>query len=133
LPLTGIEHLLVLSDDIEETRRFYCEVLGLRQGERPPLEFPGFWLYLGDAACLHVADRTSYAAHAGTLGLEVAAGARGGPIDHVAFAADDYEEISARLKGAGVEVVENRVAAAGLRQLFVEDPNGVRVEINVSD
>jgi catechol 2,3-dioxygenase-like lactoylglutathione lyase family enzyme len=133
LPLTGIEHLLVLSDDIEETRRFYCEVLGLRQGERPPLEFPGFWLYLGDAACLHVADRAAYAAHAATLGLEVAAGARGGPIDHVAFAADDYEEISARLKGAGVEAVENAVPAAGLRQLFVEDPNGVRVEINVSD
>jgi catechol 2,3-dioxygenase-like lactoylglutathione lyase family enzyme len=132
LPLTGIQHLLVLTDDIEATRNFYRDVLGMREGERPPLEFPGYWLYLGEVACIHVADRVAYAAHASTLGLEVAAGARGGPIDHVAFAADDYEEISARLKDAGVEAVENEVPAAGLRQLFLHDPNGVRVEINLS-
>jgi catechol 2,3-dioxygenase-like lactoylglutathione lyase family enzyme len=131
VPLTAIQHLLVLSDDIEATRDFYRDVLGMREGERPPLEFPGFWLYLGDEPCLHVADRAAYAAHASTLGLEVAAAAdRGGAIDHVAFAADDYEEVVARLRRAGIEAVENAVPAAGLRQLFVEDPNGVRVEIN---
>jgi catechol 2,3-dioxygenase-like lactoylglutathione lyase family enzyme len=131
MPLTGIQHLLVLTDDIEETRDFYRDVLGMREGDRPPLEFPGYWLYLGDAACVHVADRGAYAAHASTLGLDVAAAASGGgPIDHVAFAAEDYEETAARLQGAGIEAVENEVPAAGLRQLFVEDPNGVRVEMN---
>jgi catechol 2,3-dioxygenase-like lactoylglutathione lyase family enzyme len=135
MPLTSIQHLLVLSDDIEATRDFYRDVLGMREGERPPLEFPGYWLYLGDDPCLHVAERSAYAAHASTLGLEVGASATsgGGAIDHVAFVADDYEEISARLRRGGIEAVENAVPAAGLRQLFVEDPNGVRVEINVSD
>jgi catechol 2,3-dioxygenase-like lactoylglutathione lyase family enzyme len=133
MPLTGIQHLLVLSDDIEAARDFYRDVLGLREGERPPLEFPGFWLYLGDEPCVHVAERAAYAAHASTLGLEVTATASGdGAIDHVAFAADDYEEIQARLRRAGIEAVENAVPAAGLRQLFVEDPDGVRVEINFS-
>ena len=38
---TEMEHVLVLSDDIEATSDFYCRVVGLRVGDRPPLEFPG--------------------------------------------------------------------------------------------
>jgi hypothetical protein len=38
--VTSIEHVLVLSDDIERTRDFDCEVVGLEVGERPALEFP---------------------------------------------------------------------------------------------
>ena len=134
MPLSALEHLLVLSDDIDETRDFYRDVLGFEVGARPPLEFPGYWLYLGDAPCLHVAERAAYAAHAATIGLEVApAGSPGGPIDHVAFAGGDYEQIAERLRRNGVEAVENTVPGAGLRQLFLQDPNGVRVEINVAD
>jgi catechol 2,3-dioxygenase-like lactoylglutathione lyase family enzyme len=133
MPLTGIQHFLVLTDQLEATRDFYVEALGMREGERPPLEFDGHWLYIGDDPCVHVAERRSYAAHAGTLGLDVGeTAAPGGSIDHIAFVADDYEEVTARLREAGVEMVENEVPAAGLRQIFVEDPNGVRVEINLS-
>jgi catechol 2,3-dioxygenase-like lactoylglutathione lyase family enzyme len=133
MALTGMQHLLVLTDELEATRDFYRDALGLQEGERPPLEFDGHWLYLGDVACVHVADRRSYAAHAGTVGLEVAQTATGeAMIDHIAFGADDYEEISERLREAGVETIENEVPAAKMRQIFVEDPNGVRIEINVS-
>jgi catechol 2,3-dioxygenase-like lactoylglutathione lyase family enzyme len=133
MALTGVQHLLVLTDELEATRDFYRDALGLQEGERPPLEFDGHWLYLGDVACVHVADRRSYAAHAGTLGLAVTRTATGGgAVDHVAFGADDYEEISERLREAGIEAIENEVPAAGLRQIFFEDPNGVRIEVNVS-
>ena len=133
MPLTGVQHLLVLTDQLEATRDFYRDVLGLREGERPPLEFDGHWLYLGDVACVHVADRRTYAAHAETLGLDVTQTATGGgAVDHIAFGADDYEEIAERLGEAGVETIENEVPAARMRQIFVEDPNGVRIEINVS-
>jgi hypothetical protein len=33
---------------------------------------------------------------------------------------------------AGVETVTNDVPAAGMRQLFFSDPNGVRIELNVT-
>jgi catechol 2,3-dioxygenase-like lactoylglutathione lyase family enzyme len=52
-------------------------------------------------------------------------------VDHVAFAAGDYEELAARLEAAAIEAVANDVPAAGLRQLFFTDPNGVRIELNV--
>jgi catechol 2,3-dioxygenase-like lactoylglutathione lyase family enzyme len=132
MTVTGMEHVLVLSEDIDSTRDFYASVVGLEVGDRPPLEFPGYWLYAGAVPCVHIADRGSYLAHAASLGLTVADGPRGaGPVDHIAFTASDHDAVSARLERAGVDAVRNSVPGAGLRQFFIEDPNGVRVEINV--
>jgi catechol 2,3-dioxygenase-like lactoylglutathione lyase family enzyme len=127
----GMEHVLVLSDDIERTRDFYCRVVGLEVGERPPLEFPGYWLYAGATACVHIAERRPYAAHAAGLGLAVPERDPGtGPVDHIAFTDGDYDALTARLERIGVAAVTNAIPG-GPRQVFVEDPNGVRVEINV--
>jgi catechol 2,3-dioxygenase-like lactoylglutathione lyase family enzyme len=128
MPLGRLDHLLVLTEDLEATKAFYCDALGLEVGDRPPLAFPGYWLYLDGAPCMHVADRKSYEAHAAGIGLRVDA-----TVDHVAFAGADYDSLAARLEQAGVESVTNTVPGAGLRQLFLTDPNGVRVEINVPD
>jgi catechol 2,3-dioxygenase-like lactoylglutathione lyase family enzyme len=127
MPLHGLDHALVVTDDIEATRAFYCDVLGFDTGERPPLAFPGHWLYLDGVACVHVAERSAYEAHLERMGLRRADGA----VDHLAFAAADHEALVARLEAAGIEAVANDVPAAGIRQLFLEDPNGVRIELNV--
>jgi catechol 2,3-dioxygenase-like lactoylglutathione lyase family enzyme len=136
MTVRSLEHVLVLSDDIEATREFYCQVVGLSVGDRPPLEFPGYWLYPGggsSGACVHIAERRSYAAHAGRLGLPVPEREPGvGPIDHVAFSAGDWDELVARLGRLQVPAVTNTVPG-GPRQAFIDDPNGVRVEISVRD
>jgi len=121
-----LHHLLVLTDDLEATRSFYRDALGFDEAERPPLPFEGCWLSLGGDPCIHVAERSSYAAFAATLGLPL----RDGPVDHAAFRRDDYEELAARLERAGVDVVPNEVPGL-FRQLFVTDPNGLRIELNV--
>jgi catechol 2,3-dioxygenase-like lactoylglutathione lyase family enzyme len=128
--VSAMEHVLVLAEDIEQAREFYCEVVGLRLGERPRLEFPGYWLYAGATPCLHLAQRAPYLAHARKLGLRVPGGAGPGPVDHIAFSGTDYEETRTRLQRKGVPAVLNTVAGGGPRQLFVEDPSGVRIEIN---
>ena len=127
MALTRMEHLLVLTDDIEGTKDFYCRALGLEVGARPPLEFPGHWLYVEGVPCIHVADRDAYTAHSERLGIPAAPEA----VDHVAFNGNDYEEAVARLDGEGVAARTNAVPGAGLRQLFLEDPNGLKIEINV--
>ena len=127
MPLTRMEHLLVLTDDIEGTKDFYCRALGLEVGERPPLEFPGHWLYLEGVPCIHLAYRDAYTAHSERLGIPASPNA----VDHVAFSGNDYAEAAARLEREGVEARTNAVPGAGLRQLFVEDPNGLKIEINV--
>lgn len=130
--LHAMEHLLVLTDDLEATLAFYRDVLGLKDGSRPPLPFPGHWLYAGSAPCVHVADRPAYTAHARTIGLDPSPERRGsGVIDHIAFRASDYDATLQRLERHGVPAVRNTVEGVGIRQLFVRDPNGVTVEINV--
>ena len=132
--VSELAHVLVLSDDIDAARDFYERAVGLRTGDRPPLEFAGYWLYAGDAPCLHIADRAAYEAHARTLGLSVrgAVGhSRSGPVDHIAFSAADHDAVSERLARAGIDPVRNDVPGGGPRQFFFDDPDGLRVEINV--
>ena len=50
MPLKNLNHLLVLAQDLEATRDFYVDVLGLAVGPRPSFKSPGYWLYLGDQA-----------------------------------------------------------------------------------
>ncbi len=132
--LTAMQHVLVLADDMDATRDFYRDALGMTVGDRPPLPFPGHWLYVGEIPVIHIADRAAYAAHMATMGdAAVSAQHDGrGPIDHVAFSATGYDEIAARLERLGVHATPNEIPEIRLRQLFVLDPNGVRVEINVA-
>jgi catechol 2,3-dioxygenase-like lactoylglutathione lyase family enzyme len=132
MPLTQLEHYLVLTDDLDGTRDFYNLALGLRVGPRPPLGFPGYWLYVGDMPSIHIAEWASYRAHSTAAGIGVSTRAPGtGPLDHIAFNAVDCEAVKARLRAYGVQFAENEVPGVGLTQLFLHDPNGIKVEINV--
>lgn len=122
----------MLTDDIEKTRAFYCDVLGMRVGPRPPLAFSGYWLYVGDVPSIHIGEWKSYTSHSKDLGIPVTTPAPGtGPVDHIAFSGRNYAEIRERLEKYGVGFFENVVPENGLRQLFLEDPNGVKLEINI--
>ena len=124
MPLRNLNHVLVLAEDLEATRDFYVDVLGLEVGERPPFEFPGYWLYLGDQAVVHLASKDPGASRA-------SAGDGGtGAIDHIAFEASGLADMTSRLKARGLPVRQRIVPGSGLRQLFIQDPNGVTIELN---
>jgi catechol 2,3-dioxygenase-like lactoylglutathione lyase family enzyme len=130
MPITQMQHYMVLSRDLEKTRHFYCDVLGLRTGFRPPFDFEGLWIYVGDIAVVHVAGQASYE-KTGRL-KDAAAGRHGsGSVDHIAFAADNYDELVASFRRHGVEYRATQVPASDLRQLFVHDPDGIQIEINI--
>jgi len=132
MPLTKLEHYLVLTADIDGTRDFYCQVLGMREGPRPPLGFPGYWLYLGDTAVIHIAEWQTYTEHSATRDIPVSTPAPGtGALDHIAFNASDYDEFLANLERAGVQAHRNIANANGLRQVFLLDPNGIKIEVNI--
>jgi catechol 2,3-dioxygenase-like lactoylglutathione lyase family enzyme len=132
MPLTQLEHYLVLTHDLDATRDFYRDALGLREGARPPLGFPGYWLYAGEVPCIHIAEWTTYRAHSIAAGISVSTPAPGtGPLDHIAFNAIDLAGVKARLSAHEINYAVNEVPAAGLTQLFLNDPNGVKIEINI--
>ena len=132
MALTRLEHFLVLTDDVEGTRQFYCDVLGLQVGARPPLGFAGYWVYLGDVPCVHIADWEAYRAHSQAMGIPVSNRAPGtGPVDHIAFNGTDPVAVKERLAKHGIAAKENFVPGPDLYQFFFDDPNGVKIELNV--
>ncbi len=146
MPLQRLEHYLVLSDDIHRTRDFYRDVLGMAEGFRPDLDFPGYWLYLDDVPCIHIAEWQSYAEWTKKVGIPVSTRAPStGAVDHIAFNGTGFAEVRARLVERGLAFSENSLddcqdgrsaANAGatcghrLKQIFFRDPNGVPIEIN---
>lgn len=116
--VTGMNHFTILARDIEETRDFYTRVIGLKEGYRPDLGFPGIWFYVGDQWVLHVV--------AGRRVPEPPAGV----IDHMAFSATGLEAALARLKAEGIVYRISRQAGTRVWQIFFDDPNGAKVELD---
>jgi catechol 2,3-dioxygenase-like lactoylglutathione lyase family enzyme len=115
---TGMNHFTILTDDVPRTVAFYRELLGLVDGERPDLGFPGAWMYVGDTAVLHI------------IGGKQKSELKPGVIDHIAFSANDLDATLARLTSRGIEHVCRRQAGTGVWQVFFYDPNGARVELD---
>ncbi len=119
MAIAAIDHYTILTKDLDATRHFYCNVLGLTEGWRPPFSFPGIWLYAGGHPIVHV-----------IAGREFQAGGTGA-VDHLAFlGAGDPDDVAKRIKAAGVQVSARVVPGTKIRQLFCTDPNGVRLELN---
>lgn len=115
----AMNHFTITAEDREKTLAFYCGLLGLQEGHRPDLGFPGAWLYAGgEQAVLHIYwDRPMPAL-------------RTGVIDHMAFTASGLKDVKARFDAAGIPYDLRRQAGAGTWQLFSHDPNGAKVELD---
>jgi catechol 2,3-dioxygenase-like lactoylglutathione lyase family enzyme len=132
MPLAFMEHFLIQSADIEKTKDWWVNVLGMRVGPSPDFKFPVYWLYIGDKDVLHLTqgganvsdNRMKY------LGQTSQATEGSGVIDHIGFRATGLEDTITRLNKLGIDFKERQVNDQGLYQLFLFDPNGVKVELN---
>ena len=133
-----LNHFSIRSTDLEASRRFYADVLGLSVGPRPDFPFPGLWMYRGDHAdvanaVVHLIgiDRNDPNGLKQYLGeRDETALAGSGAVDHIAFFADGLAAMLAHLERQGVACRERTVPSIGLHQLFLEDPSGVVIELN---
>ena len=133
-----INHFSIRTNDLEASRRFYADVLGLTVGPRPAFPFPGLWMYRGDHgdvanAVVHIigTDRTQEKGLDGYLGERDETKLRGtGTIDHVAFFAEGLATMLEHLRTIGVEYRQRTVPSIGLHQVFLDDPNGCVIELN---
>lgn len=122
--LEALNHFTIRCADLEATRGFYADVLGLEAGDRPPLGFPGYWMYVGGHPTVHLVGPRERDAHiprdVGPTGL----------FDHIAFSATGLAAMKDRLQSHGVAFEERLVPRDGQTQLFFHDPDGVAVELN---
>jgi catechol 2,3-dioxygenase-like lactoylglutathione lyase family enzyme len=133
-----LNHYSIRTTDLATTRHFYETVLGLTVGPRPNFPFPGLWMYRGAHAdvanaVVHVIgidknDPEGLKKYLGDRDLSSLTGS--GAVDHVAFLADGLAGMLSHLKTLGITPRERTVPSIGLHQLFLDDPNGVVIELN---
>jgi catechol 2,3-dioxygenase-like lactoylglutathione lyase family enzyme len=132
MPLSHLEHYLIQTTDLDGTRDWYVRVLGMEVGPHPDFGVPVYWLYLGGRDVLHLTHGGPDVSEARKryLGQESQATHGSGVIDHVAFRATGLDETIAHLDALGIPFKERRADSQSLYQLFLFDPNGVKVELN---
>jgi catechol 2,3-dioxygenase-like lactoylglutathione lyase family enzyme len=119
-----LHHISVSVTDLERAKRFYGEVLGLKQVPRPDFDFPGAWYELGDRQ-LHLIVHTSPRSLRGTTEVD----ARDG---HFAVRVTDYEATLDHLRAHGVPILDSPVNPTPWSQIYVTDPDGNVIELNVN-
>ena len=129
MPLERLDHYFVYASDLEVSRRFYNDVLGLASGPRPEFGFPGYWFYLEDRPVVHVGNDKFEGGYVYADGERTIVGPTG-PVDHIAFRGNDIDDFLARFERMGVAFQRREVPDFRLSQLFVKDPEGVTIELN---
>lgn len=126
LSVKMIDHITIVVKDLEEASRFYRDVLGMRQVERPAFGFPGAWFQAGDTQIhMNVAGP-----EAGEPGIRVVGATNAPRAFHFAFEVDDCDAAADILREHGVSIeVVPRSRPDGARQMYVRDPDGHLVEL----
>ena len=140
--MTKLDHCNIRTFDLDGTIAFYTDVVELKDGAFPGTRAMGAWLYdASDRPILHLIAidpndpeaalsrvRDRLGALGGDLDVESMNGT--GVIDHIAFECDDYDKMKSKLEARGLTYTSSDVPSINLRQLFVNDPNGVTLELN---
>lgn len=115
--LQVLDHVNIRTANLGALRRFYSDVLGLKDGARPPFKFGGAWLYCGEQAAVHLVE------------VPQAPAGHQPRIEHFAFRAAGLVAFLARLKHSRTAYQIALVPGSGNRQVNVLDPDGNHIEI----
>ncbi len=142
--IRNLDHVNIVTKKFGETIRFYTEVLGMKNAGLPGGMVSDKNAFICDDnnnAVLHIQGvdpkdpqptldsiRRRLGNLRTSIGLEDLDGSAS--IEHVAFACHDYEAVRNRLASHGLEMRFNDVPQMSLRQICVNEPNGITLELN---
>ena len=130
MKIKTLHHVSLPATDLERSKRFYRDVLGLAEIQRPPFDFPGAWFALGD-------DQLHLIVHDGAT-LRGAKGLDSRDV-HFAVRVESFRTALERLRSEGygedadddaLRIKVSPHATAGFPQIYVLDPDRNVVEIN---
>ena len=132
MEIRKLDHAALLVKDVERSRHFYGQVLGMQEVPRPSnFNFPGAWFRKGSAEIHLIGEAEPGRAAQAQPGYRRDEMERGYGA-HIAFEVDDLEEARRHMRTYGVETVgEPRPRGDGVMQMYVCDPDGYVVELFV--
>lgn len=116
-----LDHATVATPHLDTMRDFFCNIVGLTIGARPPFSFDGHWLYHDDKAVIHLIKTNTDLPPAKVTSR----------IDHIAFRVEEEAEwhaLIARLQAANIEYRATALPDDSELQLFAMPVPGVRIE-----
>ena len=124
---TEFSHVAVRVTDVEKSKNFYEQVIGLKTIPRPQIKIPGEWYGVGNNQ-LHIiggAPRT---------GIDPT-----GP--HMAIEVEDFDATKAKVEELGIPYLDGAAMVSRMtpeaqkmvgRQLWIQDPDGNVIELRQS-
>jgi catechol 2,3-dioxygenase-like lactoylglutathione lyase family enzyme len=124
---TTLNHIAIKVTDVDKSKEFYENVIGLRKIPRPKIDIPGEWYGIGENA-LHLIGGKA------RKGIDPT-----GP--HMAIEVEDFDATKARVEELGLEYLDGAAMVARMtpeaqkmvgRQLWIRDPDGNVIELRQS-
>ena len=128
MTVESLDHVNIVTTDLDRAERFYRDLLQLEERPAPPplTHETARWMFdMGGRAVLHLnglgAPRL--------FDRDMTAGPTAA-LHHVALRCVGHDVVLARIEAMGLDYRLNEVPAAGLRQIFMADPDQVMLELN---
>ncbi|MEZ6065857.1 MAG: VOC family protein [Planctomycetaceae bacterium] len=121
-----IDHVTLVVKDLERSRRFYVDVLGMEQVDRPAFRFEGLWFQAGTTQIHLILEHPE----SGPAQVFVPEQCQISRTRHFAFEVDDALAATDRLREAGFTIVAGpKQRPDGPTQVYLFDPDQNLVEL----
>ncbi len=122
IKITGLHHLSIAITNLEKSKYFYGEILGLPELRRPNFDFEGAWYQVGNQQLHLIVFPESKTLRKSEEIITVDS--------HFALEVTDYQQTLAYLTKHDVPLVENIGTKSGFKQIFCLDPDQNIIEMN---
>ncbi len=140
MSIQRLDHVNFITHSSEETIAFYCDIIGLELGNRMAIDTSQslyFHIKGDDVAVLHIGqaaflpDKNKFERFA-QINEDNHGEFSTGPFDHFCLVVDDddYQIYLERFQEKAITYQSYTHSDRDLKQLWLLDPNGVRVELN---
>ena len=125
IQVRAIDHVTLVVSNLEASRSFYADLIGMDEVPRPAFDFEGLWFQIG-STLLHLIREHDKSGPAGYLGNIDRATSRS---QHLAFRVDAAAQVGEVLKAKNVPLVSDvKRRPDGATQVFARDPDGHVIE-----
>jgi catechol 2,3-dioxygenase-like lactoylglutathione lyase family enzyme len=130
MKIEAIDHVNIRTPDVVGTSHFFGSLLDMEVREAPGMNDVTKAAWICDTAGRPVVHVAGAEARYPFETDSTPSGPGSGRIHHVALRCTGYEECKQRLEEQGKLFYVNEVTEIQLRQIFVEEPNAIRLELN---
>lgn len=114
-----LDHYSIYCFDLEQSIKFYTQVLRLKSKTRPSFDFPGHWFDIGNDQELHLISGRKEQKENLPMSRNI----------HQAYKTTEIEQFNKHLDSLNISKIGPKKRPDGITQIFIQDPDGYWIEI----